>query len=164
MQEFQKSNHSIGQNCFHFVWTTKYRMNILKPAHINKMCTALIRGTCYYNKIRVIELEVAVNHVHLFVELPPTMDISEAFRRIKGRTSRILRMRFPWLRKKYPQGHLWTQGKFYRSVGSVQAETIQKYIKYSNRQWRYVRPENPVPFPTISTSSREATQKVISDF
>ncbi len=163
LTDFQRSNHSVGQNCYHLVWTTKFRINFLKPKHINNLCTALIKGTCFYNKIKLIELEVMSDHVHLFVELPPTMDVSEAFKRIKGRTSKILREKFSWLRKKCPKGHLWTAGKFYRSVGSVQAETIQKYIKYSNRKWKYVKPGSREPFPNAGTS-RGATQSFLSDF
>ena len=140
MNNFQKHKHSVGQNSFHLVWCPKYRWHVLKPKPINKVCEALIRGTCFYNKYEVLELEVMKDHIHLFVELPPDVSVSDAFHRIKGRTSRILRQKFVWLRKMYPHGNMWSPGKFFRSVGSVTAETIQNYIKYSNNNWMHVKP------------------------
>jgi putative transposase len=140
MNSFKNNKHSVGQNSFHFVWCPKYRWHALKPKPINKMCEALIRGTCYYNDCKVLELEVMEDHIHLFVELPPTISVSDAFHKIKGRTSRILRKRFPWLRKLYKKGHMWSPGKFYRSVWAVTADTIKNYIKYSQHDWKYVKP------------------------
>ncbi len=33
--------------------------------------------------------------------------------------------------------HLWSPGKFFRSVGSVTAEVIEEYIKYSQDEWNF---------------------------
>lgn len=140
-EDFQRRKHSVGQNAFHLVWCPKYRWHVLKPNPINKMCEALIRGTCYYEGYVVHELEVMHDHIHLFVELPPHVSVSEAFHKIKGRTSRILRSKFIWLRKMYKRGHMWSPGKFYRSVGSVTKETIENYIKYSQQDWKHVKPD-----------------------
>jgi putative transposase len=146
-EDFQRRSHSVGQNAFHLVWCPKYRWNVLKPKPINALCEALIRGTCYHNGYTVYELEVMPDHIHLFVELPPRVSVSAAFHRIKGRTSRILRSKFGWLRKMYPRGHMWSPGKFYRSVGSVTADTIQNYIKYSQHDWQDVKPGTSKTFP-----------------
>ena len=35
---------------------------------------------------------------------------------------------------------MWNSGKFYRSVGAVTADTIKNYIKYSQHDWKYVKP------------------------
>lgn len=156
MKDFQRRKHSVGQNSFHFVWCPKYRWHVLKPKPINKMCEALIRGTCYYNDFEIIELEVMKDHIHLFVEIPPRYSVSKAFNLIKGRTSRILRKRFIWLRKMYPRGHMWSPGKFYRSVGAVTSETIKNYIKYSQHDWKHVRPG------TGRTFSGQAQEKISS--
>jgi len=36
---------------------------------------------------------------------------------------------------------MWSPGKFYRSVGSVTKETIENYIKYSQQDWKHVKPD-----------------------
>ena len=40
---------------------------------------------------------------------------------------------FPWLRRYFRKGRLWSPGKFFRSVGAVTDEAIKWYIAESNR-------------------------------
>ena len=43
------------------------------------------------NSIDIIEIEIMPDHVHLLIEVDPQFGIHKAIKRIKGRTSRILR-------------------------------------------------------------------------
>jgi putative transposase len=70
-------------------------------------------------------LEIAPDHVHLFVEHSPDEPINSVVKAFKGRSSRYLRQEFPHLLK-LPS--LWTHSYFYSTAGSVSAETIQRYI------------------------------------
>jgi putative transposase len=47
---------------------------------------------------------------------------------LKGRSSRMIQDEFPELKKKYWGQHLWARGYFCSTVGSVNEETIRKYI------------------------------------
>ena len=49
-----------------------------------------------------------------------------AVRALKGRSSRLLREEFPWLKSKIPS--LWTRSYFSCTVGHINEDTIQKYI------------------------------------
>ena len=85
-------------------------------------------------------MEVMTDHIHLFVEIPPTMSVSFAFNVLKGKTAKMFFKRFPeWRRyfiKGHKKAHLWSPGKFFRNVGSVTAEAVQNYIKHSNN-WNF---------------------------
>lgn len=72
-------------------------------------------------------LEPAINpdHVHLLISAYPTMPTHKIVRRIKGRSSNILRREFPELLK-LPS--LWTHN-YVSTVGAVSRETIEKYIE-----------------------------------
>jgi putative transposase len=48
---------------------------------------------------------------------------------LKGRSSRLLQETFLELRKKYWGQHLWARGYFCTTVGSINEETIRKYIE-----------------------------------
>ena len=78
-------------------------------------------------------LEVMEDHIHIFVEVPPTMSVSKALNLLKGFSSYKLFQKQPWLRAYFRKGHLWSPGKFFRSVGNVTAEAIKNYIAQSNR-------------------------------
>ena len=69
------------------------------------------------------------DHVHTAVGIPPTMSVSKALQLLKGTSSRELFKRKPNFRLRYPKGHLWSQGKFYRSVGDTDAETAIQYVR-----------------------------------
>jgi Transposase and inactivated derivatives len=57
------------------------------------------------------------------------MSVSEAFRLLKGASSYRLFRKKPNFRKRYPRGHFWSPGKFYRSVGDADLETTRNYVR-----------------------------------
>jgi len=127
-------SHSVGQNAFHFVWKLKYSTRYLGIMRVNKVCEGAIRLIAYQTSCKIYELKVMQDHIHLFVELPPTLSVSKALQYFKGVSSRILRRTFSFLSKKQC---LWSRGKFFRSVGSVRFDVIQKYIAESQGEWKF---------------------------
>jgi putative transposase len=69
-----------------------------------------------------IALEVMPDHIHLFVNCPPTY-LANYF---KGKSARLVLKKFPELRTK---GKLWTRSYFVSTAGNVSNETIKKYIE-----------------------------------
>jgi putative transposase len=131
--ELTNFSHSVGQNSYHLVWKAKYAWDIFKFPWIKKDCEAILNEAGLRYKIQVYELEVMEDHVHIFVEVPPTMSVSKALNLLKGFSSYKLFQKQPWLRAYFRNGHLWSPGKFFRSVGNVSAEAIKNYIAESNR-------------------------------
>lgn len=75
----------------------------------------------------VLEMEVMPDHVHLLLDVDPTIGINVVVSRIKGKTAHILTREFPEIRRRIPT--LWTRSKFIATVGSVSLETGKEYIK-----------------------------------
>lgn len=126
--------HSVGQNAFHLVWKPKYASSFLRFKEVNLVCIGALKLVSHQYKMPIYELQVMPDHIHLFVELPPTICVSKALQLFKGISSRILRRRFKFLNK-IPM--IWSKGKFFRSVGSVSFETIQRYISESQGEWNF---------------------------
>ena len=76
--------------------------------------------------IKIIDISVNIDHVHLFIQYPPKYSVSFIAKKIKGRSSRILRQHFPHLKEccKY---HLWAPGCYHGSVGQGW-DVVEKYI------------------------------------
>lgn len=110
------------------VWNPKYAAPIFNSTAYRKVCEGIIRQVAVNYNLHIYELQVMPDHLHLFVELPPTMPVSKAFQLFNGISSRMLRRTFSYLRK---HKHLWSPYKFFRSVGNVTAEVIHNYIRYS---------------------------------
>jgi putative transposase len=77
-------------------------------------------------KGRVLNLTIRPDHVHLFVEVPPTLAPRQIMHRIKGFTSHELREEFPTLKSRLPS--LWTRTYYVGTAGRVSESTIQRYI------------------------------------
>ena len=76
-----------------------------------------------------MEIEVDVDHIHLIASIPLTMAPSKALNLIKGFSAYLLFKIVPNLRLRYRKGHLWSKGKFAASLGFVQVEVVNEYVR-----------------------------------
>jgi putative transposase len=83
-------NHGYGQCAFHIVLVPKYRHGIFLNARIKKRCEEVLRETANRISCQVYELQIASDHVHIFVGLHPECSISEAVRLFKCNSARAL--------------------------------------------------------------------------
>ena len=86
----------------------------------------IIKETCKELDIGVIDMAVGVDHVHLFIKYPPKYSVSWIAKWLKGRSSKLLRDRFQYLREWCP-GHLWAPSCYHGSVGHGW-EVVERYI------------------------------------
>ena len=135
--DIKKYNHSVGQNSYHLVWKPKWSKNPMKFLPVLKVCEASIKNVAKRKHMQILELEVMSDHVHLFVDISSTMSVSQALQLLKGFSSKKIFEHHPWLRRHFRTGHLWSPGKFFRSVGNVSAESIKNYIAGTNRSAKF---------------------------
>ena len=127
-------SHSIGQNLYHLEWCPKYRYNMFKREENKKLCEDVLQEVAKRHNIEITELCVMPDHIHIIVGIPPTMSISKALQLLKGASSRELFKRKPHLRCRYHKGHFWSPGKFYRSVGDADMDTVLQYVRNQRLQ------------------------------
>ena len=113
----------------HLVWITKYRYPVLK-GNIKKRCHQLIIQICDAMDIRIIGGVVSTDHIHLHIEYPPKLSISDIIKRLKGRTSNKIQMEYPQLQKRYWGKHLWAIGYGAWSTGNITKEILAEYLKH----------------------------------
>jgi len=123
--ELESFSHSYGQLAYHVVLVTKYRRQVLKFKDEVKL---ILNEIAIENGMKLYAIEVQPDHVHIFVSIKPSMPISLALKFLKGKSSRILFKVHPEIKQQLWGGHLWSRGTFIRSVGSVTAESIERYI------------------------------------
>ena len=105
---------------------TKYR----RPVLVNDVDIGLkeiIHQTVTELQSEVIELEVMPDHVHLLCEVDPQFGIHRLVKRLKGRSSRLLRQEFPSLKSRLPT--LWTNSYFVATVGGAPLTVVKQYIE-----------------------------------
>lgn len=124
-----KSNHNVVYSCkYHVVWCPKYRRKVLVNG-VDVRLKELIEEICNEYHIDVIEMEIMPDHVHLLMEVDPQFGVHKAVKQIKGRTSRVLRQEFGWLRSRLPT--LWTNSYFVSTAGRKQGFSWQDCMSTS---------------------------------
>ena len=122
-----KSNHNVVYSCkYHVVWCPKYRRKVLVNG-VDIRLKKLIEEICSEYHIDIIEMEIMPDHIHLLMEVDPQFGIHKAVKLIKGRTSRVLRQEYGWLRSRIPS--LWTNSYFVSTVGGAPLSVIKQYIE-----------------------------------
>ena len=133
----RRGSHTISQLQAHIVWVTKYRYEILK-GDIQKRCRDIIIQVCDAEDIRILKGVVSKDHIHMHIEYPPSLSISNIVKKMKGRSSRRLQEEFKELSKRYWGKHLWAIGYGVWSTGNVSEEMVQEYLEHhrnpSNRE------------------------------
>lgn len=137
MKGLTNFNHGFGQNAYHLVWKPKYSKDPFKFDLVRQHCEQFLNEIAQKYDFEIYELQVMPDHVHLFVEIPPTMSVSKALQLFKGISSYKLFKQHPWLRRHFRKGHFWSPGKFFRSVGNVTADVIKHYIAESQGSWNF---------------------------
>jgi putative transposase len=123
-QEYRHKTTSVSLINYHLIWCPKRRRRVLVNA-VQVRLDGLIREVAAELDCTVLALEIMPDHLHLFLSAPPTLAPNQIVRRIKGRSSRVLRQEFPHLLR-LPS--LWTRSYFVSTAGHVSRQTIQRYI------------------------------------
>ena len=110
---------------YHLVWCPKRRKPVL-VGEVKDRLEQIIRQVADELGVKVLELAINPDHVHLFISAYPTIPVHKIVRRIKGRSSNILRREFPELLK-LPS--LWTHSYYVSTIGAVSREDVEKYIE-----------------------------------
>lgn len=130
MREFKvkyKSNNNIVYSCkYHIIWCPKYRRSVLVNG-VDDRLKEIIYNVVNDCRAEILEMEVMPDHVHLLCEVDPQFGIHKLVKKIKGRSSRLLREEFPHLKSRIPT--LWTNSYFCSTVGGAPLQVIKQYIQ-----------------------------------
>ena len=113
----QKLSHSTYSHSYHIVWGTKYRRKFLKP-YVKESLLKLLNileeenPTLHFETVNVDE-----DHVHMQVEISPSISVSAAVQKIKTFTSRNLRKEFNFIDRIYFEKEgIWSVGYFSSTI------------------------------------------------
>ena len=135
---YERSSHAVGISMWHFEWCTKYRYKMFGKEDQRNLITACIRRAASMHKIKISELNVQPDHVHAVVAIPIHMSPAYALQILKGISARLFFEKNPKARLRYPKGHLWSPGKFAASLGFIQIQVAEDYVR--NQDIRHASP------------------------
>jgi putative transposase len=127
--KYKRVSHMVGVSMWEFEWCPKYRYHMFKKWKYRKLVEACIRRAASLHKIKWIELNVQPDHVQGTAEIPFTMSPSRALQYLKGISAKLFFEHHEKARLRYPKGHLWSRGRFAASLGFVQIEIVNEYVR-----------------------------------
>ncbi len=110
---------------YHVIWCPKYRRRVI-GGRVEVRLKEVIHEVVAECGGQVIQLETMPDHVHLLMEVPPTVALSGLIQKMKSHSSRQLRLEFPRLRRGQA---LWSRSWFVSTVGGVPLEVVRRYVE-----------------------------------
>ena len=123
--DYNTHNHVKFLINYHFVFIPKRRRKVLTGV-IATRTRQIFAELAIEKGWDILALEVAPDHIHLFISVKPTDTPHLIIKAFKGRSSRYLRQEFPELLK-LPS--LWTSSYFVSTAGNISNESVKKYIE-----------------------------------
>ena len=127
--ELRHGRHCVFALHAHLVFVTKCRRNVFKKEHLDAM-QAILANVCRDFDAQLMEFNGEHDHVHLLINYPPKVALSNLVASLKGVSSRLLRQQFgdfhPWLKRR---GVLWSPSYFASSSVGAPIDILRKYIE-----------------------------------
>ena len=131
-------NHSVYQIEYHMVWGTKYRRKILKPYVKTVLLDSFQKTEFLYPTLHIAKVNTADDHVHLLLEVAPSVSVAAMVQKLKSHSSHDLKKRFRFIREMDDGSGIWSVGYFCSTVG-LNEKMIEKYIHSQDKK---DRPQN----------------------
>ena len=132
--KLKRTSHAVYDTKYHLVWAPKYRKWILR-GNIKERVKEVFEEVARNFDFEIDELEIAQDHVHVFMSFPPRYSIAKVVGLLKSISASVIFREQPEIKKELWGGELWEDGYFARTVGDkVTAEVIKKYIEYHREE------------------------------
>ena len=118
-EQQKMDNNSLAHtrwNCkYHIVFAPKYRRKAIYGEY-KKEIGKILRELCTWKGVEIIEAHACVDHIHMYVSIPPKISVSGFVGFLKGKSSLIIFERHTNLKYKYGQRHFWCRGYYVDTV------------------------------------------------
>ncbi|SIO09038.1 IS200/IS605 family transposase [Nitrosomonas cryotolerans] len=132
------NNVRTGRNCIfnlhvNLVFVTKYRRDVLSGRVLIDL-EEIFKNVCLDFEAELVEFNGEHDHIHLLVNYPPKIAISNLVNSLKGVSSRLIRKKnYPEIKNKLWGNMLWSPSYFAGSCGGAPLSIIKQYIEQQQR-------------------------------
>ena len=132
MNNFTSYSSSVGRLELHVSFKAKYCHNVFGMEPIKHRCQEIFFAVAKKYGIIIKEIGFDQDHVHLIVQLNPSMSVSQAAKLLKGTSGRLLLREYPCMKRNYFWGSgLWSPTVYFDSIGQdgQDPENISAYVR-----------------------------------
>lgn len=115
-------------NCkYHIVFAPKFRRMEIYGA-LKREIGKILRQLCARKNVTILEAEACPDHIHMLVEIPPSIAVADFVGFLKGKSSLMIFERHANLKYRYGNRHFWCRGYYVDTVGKNEKK-ITEYIQ-----------------------------------
>lgn len=108
---------------YHIVWRTKYSKKAIAEEHERELF-AYIMGICREKNCRLLRINAMPDHIHLCINIHPTIAVSDLVRIVKQESSKWMRNR----PQKFPLFEAWGNGYAAFTYSAKERANVIDYI------------------------------------
>lgn len=127
MKDIASLCHSSWDCKYHIVWIPKCRRKAMFGP-IRKYLGEIFHELAKQKESKILEGHVAVDHVHIYISIPPKYAVAQVVGFIKGKSAICIARRFGGRQRNFLGESFWARGYYVSTVGK-DSETIKAYIK-----------------------------------
>lgn len=130
----KSNNLRTGRTCVfnlhvHLVFVAKYRRKVFTKQILSDLKN-IFESICGDFEVTLMEFEGEGDHVHLLINYPPKIAISQLVNSLKGVSSRLIRKKgYSSIEKSLWGNALWSPSYFASSCGGAPIELLREYIQ-----------------------------------
>ena len=127
MNDIHSLSHTKWNCKYHIVFAPKFRRKVIY-GQLYRDIANILSTLCKRKGVRIVRAEMCRDHVHMLVEIPPSMSVSSFVGYLKGKSTLMIFERHANLKYKYGNRHFWCRGYYVDTVGK-DAKKIEEYIR-----------------------------------
>lgn len=120
---------SVTDMNYYLVFVTKYRKQLFTTPELKNKLKTILQSIANYKGVTIQSMEIMSDHVQLLITFPPKFAASDVVKSFKGSSAREWFKAFPNDRKKLWKGHLWSNTFFMSTIGNLNEDIVNQYIK-----------------------------------
>lgn len=132
MIDEQSLSHTRWDCKYHIVFAPKFRRKIIY-GKIKADIGLILRQLCQHKGVAIHEATACIDHVHMYVSIPPKMSVSSFMGYLKGKSTLMIFERHSNLKYKYGNRHFWCKGYYVSTVGRNK-HAIAEYVRNQEKE------------------------------
>ena len=130
----KRVSHAVYDTKYHLVWAPKYRKLVLR-GDVKETVEYTFREVANNHDLEIDTMEIAKDHVHIFLSFPPRYSIAKVVGMLKSISAKEVFNQHPEVEDELWGGQFWEDGYFVRTVGDkVTEKVIINYINYHQEE------------------------------
>lgn len=131
---FDKTSHAVFTLNYHLIICVKYRRKVFDNDRIINELKERTRKIAEGFDIEIINQECDKDHTHILFKTNPSCNLVKFVNSLKGATSRIIRTKFPEVKKKLWEDTFWSKSYCLITTGQTTLDQLKKYVENQGKE------------------------------